>query len=102
MQHVQRHGRRSPSTRIPPDCTTLFPTNVRPPVSRSPNFRPRSSTSVLLNIESILYLEFYCSLDLTHIHSIFNQEDCFDWFRTPHYPALFHAAAAHRPLDYGS
>ncbi len=70
--------------------------------STSPSFRPRSSTSVLLNIESILYPESYCSLDLTQIHSLFDQEGCFDWFRTPHYPALFHAAAAHRPLDYGS
>ncbi len=68
----------------------------------SPNFRPRSSTSVLLNIESILYPESYCSLDLTQLHSLFNEEDRFDWFRTPHYPALFHAAAAHRSLDHGS
>ena len=26
----------------------------------------------------------------------------FDWLRTPHHPALFHAAAAYRSLDYGS
>ena len=25
-----------------------------------------------------------------------------DWLRTPHHPALFHAAAAYRSLDYGS
>jgi hypothetical protein len=49
-----------------------------------------------------LYPESYCYLDPTQIHSIFNQEDFFDRFRTPHYPALFHAAAAHRSLDHGS
>ncbi len=75
---------------------------VRPRASISPNFRLRSSTSVLLKVESILYPQSYCSLDLTQIHSFFTEEDCFDWFGTPHYPALFHAAAAHCPLDYRS
>src|ERR1700693_4727094 len=73
-----------------------------PTCTASPYFRPRSSTSVLLKIESFLYRESYCYLGLTRIHSPFNEEDFFDRFRTPHYPALFHAAAAHRPLDDGS
>ena len=34
----------------------------------------RSSTSVLLSIESILYPESYCSLGHTQIHSLFDQE----------------------------
>src|SRR6266576_2322087 len=67
--------------------------------SRGPSFRPRSSTSVLLRVESILYPESYCSLRPTRIHFSFDQEDFFDWFRTPHYPALFHAPAAHCSLD---
>ena len=46
-------------------------------------------------MESFLYPESYCSLGLTRIHSLFDEEDLFDWFRTPHYPALFHAAAAY-------
>src|SRR5216684_2840501 len=105
MQYLQKTrggGQESPNTAI------IQPHNQLPdelsgrPYPRSPNFRLRSSTSVLLNIESILYPESYCSLDLTQLHSLFNQEDRFDWFRTPHYPALFHAAAAYRPLDYGS
>src|SRR5713226_6604938 len=33
----------------------------------SPNFRPRSSTSVLLKIESFLYPESYCSLGHSRI-----------------------------------
>ncbi|PYU56125.1 MAG: hypothetical protein DMG56_18425 [Acidobacteria bacterium] len=40
-----------------------------------PGFRLRSSTSVLLKIESILYPESYCSLGLTRIHFSFDQED---------------------------
>ena len=71
-------------------------------VSFGSSFRVRSSTSVLLSIESILYPESYCSLGLSRIHSVFDQEAFFDWFRTPHYPAIFHAAAAYRPLDDGS
>lgn len=71
-----------------------------PPFGSS--FLARPSTSVLLGIESFLYRESYCSLGLTRIHSPFNEEDFLDWFRTPHYPALFHAAAAHRSLDDGS
>src|ERR1700687_431054 len=67
----------------------------------SPSFRPRSSTSVLLRVEPILYPESYCSLGPTQIHFSFDQEDFFDWFRTPHYPALFHAPAAHCSLDHG-
>ena len=67
----------------------------------SSNFCSRPSTSVLLSIESFLYRESYCYLGLTRIHFVFDQEDFLDWFRTPHYPALFHAAAAHRSLDHG-
>jgi hypothetical protein len=52
-------------------------------------------------MELFLYPESYCSLGHTRIHSLFDLEDFFDWFRTPHYPALFHAAAAHRSLDNG-
>src|SRR6266849_6699374 len=74
---------------------------VHPP-SISPNFRLRPSTSVLLKVESFLYPQSYCSLDLTQIHFPFTEEDRFDWFGTPHYPALFHAAAAHCSLDHRS
>src|SRR5260370_41909946 len=80
----------------------LSPGVAFPSPSRSPNCRLRPSTSVLLKVESFLYPQSYCSLDLTQIHSFFTEEDRFDWFRTPHYPALFHAAAAHCPLDYRS
>ena len=72
------------------------------PYPLAPSFQPRSSTSVLLKIESILYPEFYCSLGPARIHFSFDQEDFFDWFRTPHYPTLFYAAAAHRPVDHRS
>src|SRR5260370_17312725 len=68
--------------------------------SNSPYFRPRSSTSVLLNVAPFLYPESYCSLGPTRIHSPFDQEDFLDWFRTTHYPALFHAPAPHRALDH--
>src|SRR6267143_6051086 len=81
-------------------CDSCIPEGVA--LSFSPIFRPRPSTSVLLCIESILYPESYCPLDRTRIHSLFDEEDFFDWFRTPHYPALFHAASAHRSLDNGS
>src|SRR5260370_16782091 len=67
-------------------------------VSISPNFRLRPSTSVLLKVESFLYPQSYCSLDPTQIHSFFTEEDRFDWFRTPHYPPLFHSPPAHYPL----
>jgi len=48
---------------------------ARASASLVPVFRPRSSTSVLLKIESILYPESYCSLGLTRIHFSFDQED---------------------------
>jgi len=44
-------------------------------LSSSSSFRLRSSTSVLLSIEPILYPESYCSLGRTRIHSLFDQED---------------------------
>lgn len=83
---------------IPERCVFCIPDGVRP--SLSPSFRLGSSTSVLLRVESILYPESYCSLGPTRIHFSFDQEDFFDWFRTPHYPALFHAPAAHCSLDH--
>src|ERR1700674_650939 len=84
---------------IPGKCVFIISDMVR--LSLSPSFRPGSSTSVLLRVESILYPESYCSLGPTRINSSFDQEDFFDWFRTPHYPALFHAPAAHGSLDHG-
>jgi hypothetical protein len=40
--------------------------------SISPNFRSRSSTSVLMKIETLLYRESYCYLGLTRIHLPFD------------------------------
>src|ERR1700676_5492885 len=46
--------------------------------SRVPNhsLQPRPSTSVLSNVQSILYPQSYCSRDRSRIHSLFNQEVC--------------------------
>jgi len=80
----------------------VFCLQERVAVTVGSNFRTRPSTSVLLKIESFLYPESYCYLGHSRIHFVFDQEDFLDGFRTPHYPALFHAAAAHCSLDYGS
>src|SRR5205807_8487807 len=70
-------------------------------VINSSSFRTRSSTSVLLRVESILSLESYCKLAPTRMHSTFDQEDFLDGFRTPHHSAFFHSAAPDRSLDIG-
>ena len=74
------------------------------PLSRDTNpiSHTRPSTSVLSGVQPILYPQSYCSLDRSQIHSLFHQEVFLDRLRTPHDATLSNAAAAYRPLDYGS
>ncbi len=66
------------SLHYPPTSRPLRKNRLRLNLSSGPVFRLRSSTFVLLKIESILYPKSYCSLGLTRIHSLCHQEDFFD------------------------